>query len=792
VPVIQKCANITVLIKRWLGSLVNRATALVAVVILVVALTVMLVGGLLSQRELEQQAKAQVESIAALVSYELDDKLSMRLNIISHVATNLTMTELVFRDRAELLLSRQTELLHLFDSLFILDAEGLLQAEFPRIGLPKGLDFSTREYFKRISTLMTPIISEPYISSYEDKPVVMIGAPVFNHDQRFIGVIGGVMLLEDEHILNKFGNIRFAQTGYIGIATHSGTTLVNGRSGQFMVPLRAENPILIQAMGGFEGTTKTDNGDGDVTIMSVRQLDQAPWFVAAVWPTKEAFAPIGRIAIGLAWTLLVILLVLVPMAGWRFRKLMRPLKLLGQQVQDRHLGLRSLPVAIPGSIEIQRVATIFNTLMIERESAMLSLAEREAFYRSLTESAPIGIAQTDVLGRIEFANPALEVILGRSAAELIDTPMMGYLKNSDRKTLITGWQRDLHKKKTFHGRVQLAAFGGHDGLWVDMMSAVIETEDRTLGTITVMRDVTRELAVASALEDEQRRAQSIIGVLQEGVLMADNTGAVRYANGAALQLLGIREITGPTNFFDLVSINDQDCSYTLEKFRASQKIDNLYAILRNHAGGEFDIDLTMLKVRNGESQERLVFVLRDDSARRRENERLSWEASHDPLTQLLNRRAFGHGLDKALAEAGQNKVATVMLLIDLDYFKPVNDKGGHLTGDEILRRLADLLRQTVRQSDTVARLGGDEFGILLPSCGMERAEALAERIRAGIEALVVEHKGEHYSVTASIGLAQINPTDTSTKAIMARADEGSYLAKGRGRNQVVVVLVSGA
>jgi PAS domain-containing protein len=294
---------------------------------------------------------------------------------------------------------------------------------------------------------------------------------------------------------------------------------------------------------------------------------------------------------------------------------------------------------------------------------------------------------------------------------------MSYLQNSDRKTIITGWQRDIHQRKTFHGRVRLVTSGERDGLWIDMMSAVIETGERTLGTITVMRDVTQELAAAGAVEEEQRRAQSIIGVLQEGVLMVDNTGAVRYANSAALQLLGIREIIEPANFFDLVSINDKDCNYTLEKFQASQKIDNLYAILRNHAGGEFDVDLTMLKVRNSESQERLVFVLRDDSARRQENERLSWEASHDPLTQLLNRRAFGHGLDKALAEAGQNKVATVMLLIDLDYFKPVNDKGGHLTGDELLRRLAGLLRQIVRQSDTVARLGGDEFGILLPSCG---------------------------------------------------------------------------
>lgn len=778
------------MIRAWFRSLVNRAVALVIAVIMIVAVTVMLVGGWLSQRELEQQASAQVASIAILVADELDDKLARRLDTISHVAAELTMSELVFRNRAALLLSREVALSHLFDGLFLLDADGELLAESPTLGLPVGLNVSDRDYFKSVSTLLTPTISEPYLSIHQGQPVIVVGAPVFNHDQRFIGMIGGAMLLEGPHMLQKFGSIRFDQTGYLGIATRSGITLVNGRTGQFMVPLRVENPLLQQAMNGFEGSGTTENGDGEATIMSVRQLAQAPWFVAAVWPAEDAFAPVARVGRGLIVALMVILLVLAPIALWRFRVLMRPIQLLGEQVQNRHLGIRSQPVAIPGSTEIQRVADIFNALMSERERAMLALAEREAFFRSLTHYAPIGIAQTDVLGRIEFANPALEAILGRCAAEINASLMIGYLHRRDRGAVIARWKHDLSENKTFQGRVQLRSSNDAEGLWVDIISTVIETDDRALGTITVMRDVTDELAAASALEEEQQRAQSIIGVLQEAVLMIDVQGGVRYANNAALRLLGIADVSGPCNFFDLTAISAGEHHYTLAEFHASESIDNLYATLRNKSGGTFDIDLTMLKVRTGQSQERLVFVLRDDSERRRENERLSWEASHDPLTQLLNRRAFSLGLEKSLAEAGHTKTPTTLLLIDLDHFKPVNDNGGHQTGDELLRRLAELLRHTVRQSDSVARLGGDEFGIILPSCGIARAKELAEAVRAGVEALTVEHEGECYSVTASIGLTQITTNDSSSKVVMTRADEGSYLAKAGGRNQVVIVLAS--
>jgi diguanylate cyclase (GGDEF)-like protein len=140
-----------------------------------------------------------------------------------------------------------------------------------------------------------------------------------------------------------------------------------------------------------------------------------------------------------------------------------------------------------------------------------------------------------------------------------------------------------------------------------------------------------------------------------------------------------------------------------------------------------------------------------------------------------------------LGQASSLDTPTVLMVIDLDYFKPVNDEGGHLLGDELLRQLADLLRRSVRQTDMVARLGGDEFAILLPACGLDRARELAEQVRAGIEALRLLQGDREFGVTASIGLTDLSASDSGPREAMARADEGAYAAKARGRNEVVVI-----
>ena len=775
------------LIKRWFGSLVNRAVALVVGGIILSALLVTIAGSLLSRSELEQQARSQVETIAALVASELDQKLTLRLNALNHVAQNLTMSAPVLDLRARILIRRQTALQHLFDAIYLIDANGEIVAEHPESFRQTGLDVSGREYFQRVSSTLTPVISEPYISNNQDKPTVMVAAPIFDHRQGFIGMIGGAIHLDGDNFMAEFINLRIGKTGYLGVATRSGVTVAHGRTGQAMAPVRVANPVLRDAMEGFEGTLQTRNGDGEATIMSVQQMTQVPWFVAAVWPAREAYAPITRTADAFIWILLVVILLIAPLALWRFRRLMAPLKALGDQIRERHLGMRSDPVEVSGGTEIRQVAEIFNTVMDEREEVLVSLAEREAFFRSLTQSAPIGIVQTDVLGRIEFANPAFEAIIGRPSEELTQTYLSARIHKADRKAAIAGWKHATRNQTLFRGQFRLEPREPDRVIWGDVMTAAIQTPEKALGTVTVVRDISHELEVEEALRDEQQRAETILGVLQEGVLMVDTEGVIRYANDAACRFLGAEGECVLRNFFRLITIRADDRELTRQAFLSGEDLDSLYVTLLNTVGESFDIDLTMLHIRRGREDERLVFVLRDDSDRRREEERLSWEATHDSLTQLLNRRAFNASLIQCLGEAGRQEVRSVLMLIDLDHFKPVNDEGGHLLGDDLLRRLADLFKDSVRQSDTVARLGGDEFGIILPVCGLARAEALAEKIRANVEALRIEQDGRSFGVTTCIGLTELTPDDNGPREALARADEGCYLAKSRGRNAVVVV-----
>lgn len=775
------------LIKSWFGSLVNRAVALVVGGIILTALLVTLAGSLLSRAELERQARHQVETIATLAAGELDDKLALRLETLTHVAHSLTMAEPVLQVRARVLIRRQTALQHLFDGIYLVDQHGRVIAEHPEAFRQTGLDVSDREYFQRVSSTFSPVISEPYLSNYQNKPAVMVAAPIFDHRQRFIGMIGGAILLGGDNFLRQFIDLQIGDTGYLSLATRTGIVVAHQRDGKAMAPVELANPVLKEAMTGFHGTLKARNAEGESVIISVQQLSQVPWFVAAAWPAREALAPITRIADAFVWILLVVILLIAPVAFWRFRRLMAPLGMLGEQIRERHLGMRSDPVDVSGGTEIGQVAEIFNTVMDEREEVLVSLAEREAFFRSLTQSAPIGIVQTDVLGRIEFANPAFEAIIGLPAQELTHSYLAERVAGVDRQQAVAGWKHAIRNQSVFRSRLRLEPAVPGRVIWSDVMTAAIETPDKALGTITVVRDISHELAVEEALRDEQQRAETILGVLQEGVLMVDVRGVIRYANRAACQFLGTDGECLLRNFFELVTIEGDDGRIPPDRFLAGVDLDSLYVTLTNRSGQNFAIDLTLLNLRKGRGDERLVFVLRDDSDRRRQEQRLSWEATHDSLTHLLNRRAFNASLLKCLGETGHQEVSSVLMLIDLDHFKPVNDIGGHLLGDDLLKRLADLFRDSVRQSDTVARLGGDEFGIILPACGLARAEALAERIREAVEKLRIEHDGRSFGVTASIGLTELTSDDSGPREVMARADEGSYLAKSRGRNAVVVV-----
>lgn len=775
------------MIRRWFDSLVNRAVALMVMFVVVSAVVVTAIGTELSRAELERQAHDQVGAIAQMVSRELDLKLSQRLDVLALIADELPASDILLQNRARVLLRNQSALLHLFDATFVLDARGSILAANPARYHLADFDASSRTYFTQVSAQLTPIISEPYVTVIDNEPGVMVAVPLFDQKKRFIGVLGGLILLQGDNFMREFADVRVGDTGYVRLISRDGVVLADGKTGKVMVPIASGTPSVIRAMEGFEGVARDRTGTMSATITAYQQMVQVPWFVAAIWPEPEAFAPVIRMRDALIWTLLGVIAVLVPLAFWFFHRLMAPLRNLSVEIYQRHTGERSRPVSEAGGREIRNVASVFNLVRQERDEIMRSLVEREAFFRSLTRYAPIGIVQTNILGRMEFVNPALLEIVGQPEGSLTGEYLISVVAREDRERAMAGWRTALTRRSSYRGRLQFISRRPPGHVWVDVMTSVIELPDQDLGTITVVRDVTREVRFEQALREEQQRADSILDVLQEGVLMVDTAGLIRYANGAACGFLALGEECTGHNFFETVTIRYGGDEMTPAAFLAGNEIDNRYVTLENPSGKVYDIDLTMLHLRRGDSQERLVFVLRDDSERRREEERLSWEATHDALTQLLNRRAFTAALLKALADAPHQAVPSVLMMVDLDHFKPINDEGGHLLGDDLLRRLADLFRGAVRQSDTVARLGGDEFAILLPACGLERAETLAETLRGRVQALKVEHDGRAYGVTVCIGLTPVSPGDNGPREVMSRADEGCYIAKSRGRNAVVSV-----
>ncbi|WP_151714706.1 GGDEF domain-containing protein, partial [Acinetobacter bereziniae] len=131
---------------------------------------------------------------------------------------------------------------------------------------------------------------------------------------------------------------------------------------------------------------------------------------------------------------------------------------------------------------------------------------------------------------------------------------------------------------------------------------------------------------------------------------------------------------------------------------------------------------------------------------------LSWQATHDALTGLANRREFEYRLEQALNALARQPGRHSLMFLDLDQFKLVNDTCGHAAGDELLRHICAVLQSGLREGDTLARLGGDEFGVLLENCPSEQAERIAEQLRQTVQSLHFVWKGRPFVTTVSIGL----------------------------------------
>jgi len=241
--------------------------------------------------------------------------------------------------------------------------------------------------------------------------------------------------------------------------------------------------------------------------------------------------------------------------------------------------------------------------------------------------------------------------------------------------------------------------------------------------------------------------------------------------------------------FNLLDENDQKDSTILIENILSGKLaggSENSKLIQRLDGSTVSVALVGSPIRTEGKISGAVLVLHDMTQERQYIANLSWQATHDALTGLANRREFEYRLELALAGLAHQPARHAVMFLDLDQFKLVNDTSGHAAGDELLRHICAVLQQGIREGDTLARLGGDEFGILLENCTPEAAEKIAEGLRQAVESLHFVWKGRPFMTTVSVGLVHVSNTPTTLEASLRAADMACYMAKEKGRNRVQI------
>lgn len=306
--------------------------------------------------------------------------------------------------------------------------------------------------------------------------------------------------------------------------------------------------------------------------------------------------------------------------------------------------------------------------------------------------------------------------------------------------------------------------------------------------------LTQRHAFADALQEEKERAQITLESIGDGVITTDVDGAITYMNPAAEALTHWNSAQAQglplAALFNLLDDNAQPDGFTLiehiVKGQLSGGSEHSKTIQRLD-GSTVSVTLVGAPIRSAGKVTGAVLVLHDMTQERQYIANLSWQATHDALTGLANRREFEFRLEQVLHPTAQHLGERhALMFLDLDQFKLVNDTCGHAAGDELLRHICALLQSDLREGDTLARLGGDEFGILLENCPATVAEKIAESLRHTVQSLHFVWKGRPFMTTVSIGLVHLGHTPTTLETSLRAADMACYMAKEKGRNRVQV------
>ncbi|MDQ2695606.1 MAG: EAL domain-containing protein, partial [Pseudomonadota bacterium] len=306
-------------------------------------------------------------------------------------------------------------------------------------------------------------------------------------------------------------------------------------------------------------------------------------------------------------------------------------------------------------------------------------------------------------------------------------------------------------------------------------------QDEVLGALAA------SLLERHACQQERERWRRTLEAVSDGVMHLDGSGSVVYLNPVAEGITGWTgsEARGQPleRVCQLLDAATRKTAFQPLAGTAAADLPPAPTLLVDRYGQESVVDFSAIPLAGGSG---FVLVLQDVTQTRRLTELLSFQATHDSLTGLLNRHEFERRLEWLMAMAREDGTEHTLCYLDLDQFKVVNDTCGHAAGDELLRQITRLIKPHIREADTLARLGGDEFGLLLEGCPLDRALTVAGMLCETISDLRYVWEDKVFNVSVSIGLAAVNQNSEVLERVLSAADAACFAAKEEGRNRVRV------
>ncbi len=427
--------------------------------------------------------------------------------------------------------------------------------------------------------------------------------------------------------------------------------------------------------------------------------------------------------------------------------------LVSLRVQGKPAGLLGLAHTMPRGawdVNLQLLMKLIGTSLatgLERIRIEARLAKLEERTNLSQASANDGLWDFDVENNEVYFSPRWKAMLGYADDDMRGSPDWRSLVHPDDLSRVQAAIRDhvAGKTPTFESTHRMRHRNG-EWRWVSSRAtARVDKHGRLLRLVGVELDITERKIYEEALFREKESAQITLQSIGDGVITTDAHSTIDYINPVAEELTGWRleDAMGRPVEEIFRAFHEETCeplenplSVAIRRIRPIKSVRPMLLIRRD--GNELYVESTAAPIRDGAGHVAGgVLVFHDVSESRELNRRLSYHASHDLLTGLVNRREFESRLERALKSAKAREASYALCYLDIDQFKIVNDTCGHSAGDALLGQVGALLKSKVRWRDTLSRLGGDEFGILLESCSLDEAMRTAETLREGVRAFQI-------------------------------------------------------